>query len=76
MNICRFCNRINKMMDYCLYGTSDDAIINSEIGFCEAALTIFMGFVGAIFMVWWMSPIKYIINKLQLNKITFKCDKK
>ena len=77
MNICNICNKINKIIGYTICGSTKDTYNQKEYTLIEAMITIFIfGIIGFFVVIWWLVPIQFLINQLNLRNITFKCNKK
>ena len=74
MNICKLINKIGNLIDYTMCGKADSSMCINEVSLPEAFLIIVLGGMWVIFIMWWLAPIQFVINKLHLRDIKFKCD--
>ena len=73
-NVCKLVNKIGMMMDYSLFGETKPPYM-TEISLPEAIVIILLGILWVVSISWWMIPIQFVITKLHLRDITFKCNK-
>lgn len=74
MNICNELNKILCMIYYSLYGETKEYPYDSDISLPKAMLIVLISIVWLLIIFWWLAPIQFLVNKLHLRDIKFKCD--
>ena len=75
MKICKLISKTNKIADYCIFGTTKNAIKQSEYDLIEAIGDILLNMLIVVFIGWWLAPIHFVRNKYNnLPNIKFKCE--
>ena len=75
MNVCGFVNKIYLILNYSIYGETETAVCETEISLPEAIISVFIGVLWVMLAAWYLAPIQFLINKLHLRNIKFKCNK-
>lgn len=75
MNVCNFINKIYLMFNYTIYGEIETAVCETEISLAEAIFTVLIGVIWGTLAAWWLAPIQFLVNKLHLRNIKFKCNR-
>jgi len=74
LNICRLENYVMKMISYSLFGKVEDCDYKKEVSLDTAIFAILLGIAWLLYVFWWLAPIQFIVNKLNMRDIKFKCN--
>ena len=75
MNICQLANKSIKLVDYSVYGTTENIRLYDEFDIMDIILMFVITILVIMFITWWLAPIHIIINKYNLKDVRFKCNK-